>query len=183
MEDLNQEQMQDMSDEEAGLRGSISRPIPGQSFLNAPETPLPFEQPPEFTNYEEAQGYVFESIMDNSSEIVDAIGSGLPLTQLAQSILMHGFINGKWTPQLLLLLIEPTMYSLMFVAEVAGVDYVLSEDEEGDYLDADDSMAANRHLQEATKQVKDEVQEKVQESGSVASAMPGSLLAKGEQYV
>ena len=40
-------------------------------------------------------------------------------------ILIHVFQEGKWNPDLMMLLIEPTIYILASMAEQCGVDYLL----------------------------------------------------------
>lgn len=101
------------------------RPIPGESLTANPDTPMPYERPPEFTNFEKAQKYVVETLTDSNTavEMIRAVSEGIPVDMLAMQFLFAGFSNGKWTPDLLLLLIEPTIYTILFLCEQAGVDY------------------------------------------------------------
>lgn len=105
--------------------------VPGQSLTNDPDNPYPFERPPQFVDKQEAQEYIFDSLMEPEKlkPLLDFITAGIPITTLAQMVLFAGFSKGKWNPDMVLLLLEPTVYILLFICEQAGIDYVLSEDD------------------------------------------------------
>ena len=65
------------------------------------------------------------------------IGDGIPLTDITLQMLQEGFQQGKWNPDLLMMLVEPTIYTLMALAEKANIKYRINGDEEDD-IDADD---------------------------------------------
>ena len=60
-------------------RFSFNRPIPGQSLTNDPNSPLPFEKPPEFTEVDDAIEYFFATIVEDGyrSNILSIL-PGLP---------------------------------------------------------------------------------------------------------
>ena len=61
------------------------------------------------------------------------INDGIPLDEIAQVVLYRGYTQGLWNPDLMLLLIEPTIYLLIAIADYADIkDYVLYEGEEDD---------------------------------------------------
>jgi hypothetical protein len=60
---------------------------------------------------------------------------------IVQILLFKGFQEGKWSPDLMLLLIEPTIYIVMWLADQAGIDATLDSD--GDNWEEDDEMMAN----------------------------------------
>lgn len=162
-------------------RNRYKRPIPGQSLTQDPERPLPFERPPEFTNLERAQEWMFDKITSQGPELVDLIAKGVPLEDLVTMMLTTGFQAGKWNVDLMLLLIEPTFYTLIFVAEVAGIDYVLSDDEEA-LIDADTQMRAESKLASYIAKSAGSIEQEVQESGeqAVINKLPESLLARAQ---
>ena len=110
-----------------GGRTPFERPVPGQSLTNDTDTKYPWEQPPIYTDSETA----IMSIVADSYEketytmLVLSMADGMPVGDLAAMILQAGFNEGKWNPDLMLLLIEPTMYILAAIAEQCGVDYLL----------------------------------------------------------
>ena len=45
----------------------------------------------------------------------------MPISDIAQMLLFTGFVKGKFNPDLMTLLIEPTMYMLLAIAEKVGI--------------------------------------------------------------
>ena len=127
--------------EQEGLEvlGQMQRPIPGQSLTNSPDTPYPWEQPTEFTEIQPAIESMFINLTEEDAyeALVDIIDADNTIAEAAQIILFAGFEEGLWNPDLMTLLIEPTMYLIMALVERAGrVEYKI--DREPDELDEED---------------------------------------------
>jgi hypothetical protein len=138
------------------LANNTGRPIPGQSLTNSPDEPRPFETAPEYTNFKEALDYIVSELLQEEVmiPIVSAIGQDIPVADVTTQMLYVGFREGKWNPDLLMMLIEPVMYVLMSLCEKAGVDYKLYGDEEQDDTEEDVSEIRNikqKNLAEAAK--------------------------------
>lgn len=101
--------------------------IPGQSLTNAPENAYNWEKPSEFTNPKETMLYIFETLTvpETTTNILLSLSNGVGVIDIASSILYSGFLEGKWNPDLMTLMMEPTMYMIMALAEKAEIDYVL----------------------------------------------------------
>ena len=112
-----------------GGRTHFERPIPGQSLTNDPDTKYPWEQPPMYTDIQSAvMSIVADSYEEETYKMVAlSLADGMPVGNLAAMILQTGFQEGKWNPDLMMLLIEPTMYILAAIAEQCGIDYLLYE--------------------------------------------------------
>lgn len=108
------------------------RAIPGQSLTNDPESPQPFEQAPEFTEMRDALEYLFVAITQEETyePLMQEVASGLPIMDFVQVFLFEGFNNGKWNPDLMLLLAEPLTYMIMALAERLDIDYVIYRGED-----------------------------------------------------
>lgn len=108
------------------------RAIPGQSLTNDPESPQPFEQTPEFTEMRDALEYLFVAITQEETyePLMQEVASGLPIMDFVQVFLFEGFNNGKWNPDLMLLLAEPLTYMIMALAERLDIDYVIYRGED-----------------------------------------------------
>ena len=127
--------------EQEGLEvlGQMQRPIPGQSLTNSPDNPYPWEQPTEFTEIQPAIESMFINLTEDDAyeALVDIIDADNTIAEAAQIILFAGFEEGLWNPDLMTLLIEPTMYLIMALVERAGrVEYKI--DREPDELDEED---------------------------------------------
>lgn len=157
----------------------FSGPIPGEGLTSDPTNPKPWERPPEFTELEKAQEYIFTNLMENNEDFIGLIGQGIPVDHIATTVVMGGFMQGKWTPDLMMLLIEPVIYMLLFLAEQTGIDYVISEDEEEEYLEPEAERKVRSQLDKYRKQVGKKVKENT-ESSDIQSLLPPSLLESGE---
>ncbi len=127
--------------EQEGLEvlGQMQRPIPGQSLTNSPDNPYPWEQPTEFTEIQPAIESMFINLTEDDAyeALVDIIDADNTIAEAAQIILFAGFEEGLWNPDLMTLLIEPTMYLIMALVERAGrVEYKIDRDP--DELDEED---------------------------------------------
>ena len=111
MEEYNQE----------GVEAIVSagKPIPGQSLTTNPDAPRPFEGPTEYTKFKDALDYVAAELLQEEvyTQVVLALGDGVSVTDMATQIGYVGFREGKWNPDLMLLLMEPLMYLLMSLCE------------------------------------------------------------------
>ena len=98
---------------------TLNRPVPGQGLTTDPDNPLPWEKPPEITDLEEGLQYVFGRLIEptNYVPIMNVLEDGTPLMDITQGILFKGFTEGKWNPDLMMLLAEPTAYMIMALAE------------------------------------------------------------------
>lgn len=178
------------------------RSIPGQSLTNSPDQPYNWEQPAEFSNPKETMLYIFQTIMEpeTASNIVLSLQNKVGVVDIASVILYSGFLEGKWNPDLMVLLMEPTMYMVMALAEKAEIDYNLEagDDEVIELSDEDNikkteslinlqeaKLKASRRVgpQSVPKEVK-EVIEKTELQPSLLEKIETkkneSLLGKGE---
>jgi len=118
----------------------MERPIPGQSLTNDPEAPLPFEQPPRFVDKTDALEFLFASFVEEKKylALMGALEQGMALMDLTKLLLVSGFQDGLWNYDLLLILIEPTAYMIMALAERAGVEFQIINPEEDDEADEEE---------------------------------------------
>lgn len=112
-------------------------PIPGSSLTSDPDNPAPYERPPEYTNVHEAAQWLFSEMIEeaNYQQLIQAMLDDIPVMDVAQVMLFTGFTEGKWDVNLMMLLIEPTAYMLLALAERAGIDPVIFRGEEEDEIE------------------------------------------------
>ena len=166
--------MEEYSQEAVDAFAQAGRPIPGQSLTSNPDEPRPFEGPPDFTNFKEALDYTTAELLEEEAymSIVGALGDGVPVTDLAMQIGYVGFREGKWNPDLMMMLMEPLMYLLMALAEKAGVTYRVDDEDEDE---EDDTL-----FEEKAKNIADTVKEKVDKGQIPSGALPSDIVAKIE---
>ena len=155
----------------------FNAPIPGESLTASPDTPKAWERPPELTDQEEAMEAVYMELteQDTLRKLVTVISEGIALDELAQVILYKGYTEGKFNPDMMLNLAEPTIYLLIAIADYAEIkDYVLYDGEEDDpdgQIPDDDITPINMD--------EDEVEEKVKTNPEPTDkSVSSSLLSK-----
>ena len=113
---------------------AFESPIPGQSLTNSPDQKYPWESPPEMTAPQDAIQKIFLEILkdENLELFADLMAKKVPIADLATMIGMASFTKGKMNPDLMLTVLEPTMYMLLTIAEKLGINPVLYRGEQED---------------------------------------------------
>ena len=164
------------------ILGNMNRATPGQSLTTSPDEPKAWEQSPEYVNIQEALDYVVGFLIEEKTyvSIVGAIGDGIPISDVVQQILHSGFQNGKWNPDLILMLVEPLMYVLMALCEKAGVKYTLYRGEEED----DEAEDIEGNLKQQSKEIKDLanlIEDKASEGNITSASVPREIVQEIQQ--
>ncbi len=135
-------------------------PTAGQSLTNDPSNPYPWEKAPEMTSVKMATEKIFFDLLkeDNLTTVATLMSQKTPVADIANLLLTAGFQKGKWNPDMMLNLLEPTMYMLMAIAEKAGIDPVLTRDD-ADVIIEDDEDQSLQDLQNSKQQVRNVIPE------------------------
>ena len=136
--DFNQQQQQQPQQDigtmiqEKAMR--FERPIPGQSLTQDPDSPLPYEKPPQYTDRNDALEYFFAKFVDedNYPKIMELIAIPFPIMDIVKIYLTEAFEEGVINPDMVMLLAEPLAYMLMALAERADIDFIIERAEEGE---------------------------------------------------
>jgi len=106
-------------------------PIPGQSLTNSEDEKQAWEQPPRTTSIKEARELMFLEILkeENLEALVMLMNKGMGIGKITEMLLFIGFTKGQFNPDMMLLLLEPTMYMLLAIAEAVGINPILEEDD------------------------------------------------------
>ena len=149
---------------------SKGRAIPGQSLTNSKEQPYPWETPPKFTNPREALKNISSTILNpkGAKHIVNALAKGASVTDLSLSILYAKFANGEITPDLMLLLSEPVMYTIMGIGEEANIKYNI-DDNDINEVDSEDEIEQKNKIKNLFSEIKNNQK-------PVESVVPRSIL-------
>lgn len=112
----------------------LGRPIPGQSLTSDPDNPAPYEKPPEFTSVHAASEFIFEKLINEEvyPQMMGLLADDVPIMDIVRTTLFAGFTEGKWNPDLMLMLVEPVAYMLLALAERAEIDPVIYRGEDED---------------------------------------------------
>ena len=166
------EKIQKNQFDEVGVN-PFNAPIPGESLTASPDTPKAWERPPQYTEQDEAMKAVYLELtrIGTLKELIKIIDDGIPLDEIAQVVLYKGYTEGKFTPDLMLMLAEPTIYLLIAIADYADrKDYVLydGEDEDEEGIIPGDNIEPINMDEEETEKPKIEPREETVGSGLLA---------------
>ncbi len=152
-----------------------SRPLPGESLANDPDTPLPFEGSPQFTDQEELLNYYFELLTseDVYENLMDALEEGFPVMDMVQTLLLKGFEDGLFNPDLMMIIAEPLAYMMIALAERQNIDVVITSEDDDDEDTSIPMFKQAMSTVSPTEEIPEEIQQRVE------PAAP-SLLAREE---
>jgi len=158
-------------------------PIPGQSLTRDTEDPYPWETPPDFTNPREALDDVVGSIMQPEAmkNIVSALAQGAAVADLGTAILYAKFNEGKISPDAMMLLAEPVMYTIMAIGEEANIKYNIEGDDLDEFDDEDDKEDFDNKVNEfrnVLSDIKKGATKNIEPSKIDSNVVPESILAQ-----
>lgn len=115
---------------------SFSRPIPGES-LTAELGARPWQSPPQFTTVDDALGYYLPRMSQKkfAKGLVDVMEMGVPLTNLANVIMLSGVMEGKHSIDVGILTIPAIIETMKLIGDSAGVEYTTGMEEPEDVVD------------------------------------------------
>ena len=162
---------------------SKGAPIPGQSLTNSTENPYSWEKPPEFTNPREALDDVVGSIMQPEAmkNIVSALAQGAAVADLGTAILYAKFNEGKITPDVMMMLAEPVMYTIMAIGEEANIQYNIEGNDldEFDEEDNDEEFKGKvNEFRNVLTDIKKGATKNIEPSKIDSNVVPESILAQ-----
>jgi len=98
-------------------------PIPGQSLTDTPGN-APWEHPPQMTDPEEILEGLYDKITDGdfTEQLITMLDAGVPVEAVVRVMVFGGFMQGKFTPDVGFMIVEPLMKLVAAVGIRAGVD-------------------------------------------------------------
>ena len=158
--------------------------IPGQSLTNNPNNRYPWESPPKYANPREALTAITTELLDTEKIgfLIDSLAEGMAVTDITTSILFAKFYQGEINPDMMLLLIEPIMYTVMSIGSEAGIEYNIEPNDVNESFDEPDEEFEKTKLSEfnrAIGKVSNESKSKINKNIK-SEILPKSLLEKIE---
>jgi hypothetical protein len=97
-------------------------PVPGQGLTDKPGN-YPWEHPPQYTDTSEAADYVWDKMTQPqfAEQIIGMLDAGIPIEAIGKIILFTGFAEGKWNPDVALIIAEPIMKMIAAIGVHGGV--------------------------------------------------------------
>lgn len=133
---------------------SFNRPIPGMALTHELGA-RPWQNPPQFSTVSEAAEDYIQRMMtpEFTSQLLDVMGMGIPLTTIASTMQQAGIMEGKHNIDVGILILPILIETMMLIGDQNKVKYTSGL--ENDNIKTTDSMIS-RALDEAMKNVKEE---------------------------
>ena len=118
----------------------FNSPTPGEGLTQSPEQKFPWKQPPRHTEVKPVIEEIFLQITEreNLIELLGLLMNKQPVDEIAQVILYKGVTSGLFNMDLMLMLVEPTMYLLIAIAEEYDIEPVIYEGQDVDLAEKED---------------------------------------------
>ena len=104
------------------IENIFDTPVPGESLTKTPGNAA-WENPPQYVNVDEASEYIWEKLHEEKflDQVVSFLSNDVPIEAVARMILFGGFVEGKWTADVAILLSEIIFKQIMAIGMNAGV--------------------------------------------------------------
>jgi len=155
-------------------------PIPGQSLTDTPGN-APWEHPPQYTDPEEILDKLYDKITSGefTEQLIAMLDAGVPVEAVVRVMVFSGFMQGKFTPDVGFMIVEPLMKLVAAVGIRAGVDKLK--------LSLDD-LSNNKFIKDmaelkASNQEMEQIAEGIEQELPQSEAGPGLMTRPQPQEV
>ena len=103
-----------MDEIKEGVCNPFDTPVPGQSLTDTPGN-YPWEHPPQYTDTSEAADFVWDRLHrpEFAEQVIAMLDAGIPVEAIGRIIIFNGFMEGKWTPDVAMLIAEVVFKQIM----------------------------------------------------------------------
>jgi hypothetical protein len=131
--------------------------IPGQSLTREPGI-YPFEHPPKFPDVDSAMESIMAGLQDpkHFNMLMNLLELDAPVHAIVGTLLMHGFGEGKWTPDVAMMMYVPLCTLVLKLAQEAGIQPQLGIQPD---VDPTEAMVIQKKAQKLAQQVEQEMSE------------------------
>lgn len=142
--------------QDTGPYNPFDAPVPGQSLTETPGN-AKWEHPPQFVRPDKALDMIYDNLTKPKTvkQLIMMYKNDVPVEAIARTVLFAGFQEGKWTPDLAMLIAKPVAAMLAAIGKRAGIDNLKikikrSEEEENPIIPFVKQAVVNE-LREGTK--------------------------------
>ena len=183
----NRSLTQEEIDEFARLN-SKQKVIPGQSLTADPAAPKPWETPPEFPNPKDALENVVQRLYqpENIKAVAQTLKAGASVTNIVETLLYTDYLDGKYTPDVMMLIYEPTLYAVINIGESANLNYRIDGTENVENFDTEGLAKEENNNLNAFREIKKQVLNKPNKLEGVSEELKEELnknLEKGQSLL
>ena len=159
----------------------FNTPTPGES-LTAETKAWPWDNPPLYPSFEEAIDKTMEKMFEprNANKIATMLEAGISVEALARMTVFSGFSEGKFTPDVGMLMAKNVYQAVLVIGEQAGVKNMKldSSEKDSDDLEFKNEMQRLSFVNKLSEKTVDDFEslqatkEEAPKSGLMAKPMP-----------
>jgi len=167
------------------IENIFDTPIPGQSLTNTPGN-YPWEHPPQYTNIEEASEYVWDILHREESldQILTFLRNGIPVEAVARIVLFGGFMEGKWSVDVALLIAEVVFKQIMAIgikANIQNINLFIKDQSTSKFHKQFAEFKNMRKTRQTIKAPEDKLKSFVKDIKEELKEKEAGLMAKGDK--
>ena len=148
-------------------------PIPGQSLTDTPGN-YPWEHPPQYTDLNTAAEYVWDILHEENKleQVLLILKSGVSIEAITRGILFTGFVDGKWSVDLAMLLAEIIFNQILAIgikAKIKDMKVLSSDNSNAEFRkEYGKLMVSKEKKEEGIKEIKEDIQQLPETMGLMA---------------
>ena len=129
--------------------------VPGSSLTSEPGSRA-YKNPPQYSSVDDAMNYYIARLSSDeiADQIINVLDMGVPVTELANIIQMHGVMEGKHTLDVSMLMLPVLMEVIALIGDTAKIDYDMGVKK------SDPERAENSIVQAAKMKMETELRDK-----------------------
>jgi len=152
-------------------------PIPGQSLTDEPGN-YPWEHPPQHSDPEEILDNLYDKLTggEMAEQVIAMLDAGVPVEAIVRVMTFSGFMQGKFTPDVGFMLVEPLMKLVSAIGIRAGVKELklsLEDLSNNKFLkDMAELKAANKELSSISRDIQQDLPAQEEQSPGLMAKKP-----------
>ena len=156
-------------------------PIPGQSLTDTPGN-APWEHPPQYTDPEQVLDGLYDKITNGefTEQLIAMLDAGIPVEAIVRVMVFGGFMQGKFTPDMGFMIVEPLMKLVAAVGIRAGVNELklsLEDLSNNKFLkDMAELKAAKEEMGSITQDIQQDLPQPEENPGLMARPEPQEVM-------
>ena len=145
-----------------GIGNPFDTPVPGQSLTDEPGN-YPWEHPPQYVTTDGAADHLWNRMSEPefAEQIIAMLDAGVPVEAIARTVLVGGFLNGKFSPDVAFIIAEPVIKMIATIGVIAEVkDIKMSMDDITNKKEIRSAVRLNVEAEKVAKGIQEEVKQK-----------------------
>ena len=168
---------------------SFQAAVPGSGLTSEPGSRA-YKNPPQYSTVDDAMNYYVTRLASDevADQIVSVLDMGVPVTELANIMQIHGVMEGKHTLDVSMLMLPVLMEIIALIGDTANIDYNMGT-EKSDPERSENSivqtakMKMEKELRDKTldgfsKDKETEMPEEIEEEAEEPATEPTGLMAR-----